>query len=400
MDLFTKEQLTELARVQEGPCVSIFMPTLHVESQLAQNPIRLKNLVRRTRQEMKDMGHREPVIDKVLEPLNDLLGFNDFWLDQSDGLAVFLTPDEVRFFRLPLSFEELVFVGDRFHLKPLFPILASNNVFYLLALSQTYVRLYQGTHYSISVVQSTEIPKDIVEVLWAEDYSPDTSKLQQGDRLKLSAGNAQFHGHGLEPEDLKHEPHDELLRFFQGIDRGIHETLREERAPLLLAGVEYYLPIYRRANSYQHLIEDTIVAGSPVRIRPEDLHPKAWEIVYPRFLEAQAEAINQFKEQYSRNGHMASEELKEIVPAAVFSRVDKLFVPIGQHVWGRYDEVNNTVELHEERQPGDDDLLDLAAIHTYMHGGTVHALQPENMPASTPLAATFRYPADVTASER
>ena len=35
------------------------------------------------------------------------------------------------------------------------------------------------------------------------------------------------------------ERKDELLRYFQHIDRGLHALLREETAPLVLAGVEY-----------------------------------------------------------------------------------------------------------------------------------------------------------------
>lgn len=399
MDIFTKEELKELALTQASPCVSLYMPTFHVEAELQQNPIRFKNLLRKGRQQLHDEGYREQEVEQVMGHLQGAAEASDFWRTMSDGLAVFATPEGVQFFRLPIAFEELVVTGKRLHLKPLFPIIATNNAFYVLALSQTHVRLFQGTHYSINEVQTAEIPKHILEVLWADDFSSDLSKLQQGDRHERAAENAQFHGHGMEPEDLKHQPHDELRRFFQEINRGIHETLREERAPMVLAGVEYYLPIYREVNGYKHLVDDKIIPGSPVRVDPKELHGKAWELVEPLFLERQKEAVEHYHHLKGNNAAFVSDDIHEVLPAAVFSRVETLFVPVGSHLWGRYEMETNVIELHDEQAPGDDDLLDLAAVHTYLNGGAVHALRTENMPTDESIAATFRYPAEMTAEE-
>ncbi len=398
MDLFTKEHLTELAQTRGTTCISVFMPTFHVESELAQNPIRLKNLVKRIRQELKDVGTREPEIDKMLEPVQNLFGQSDFWLHQSDGLAIFATPQSMRVFRLPLSLPELVTVGQRFHLKPLFPLIATNNRFYVLALSQHSVRLYQGTHHSLSEVESRDIPKDISEALPFEVVEG-TTRL----RVRQIAGRGNepsFHGHGGDAEDEKHEPNDHIKRFFHEVAQGLTETLKDETAPVVLAGVEYYLPLFREANTYAHLVEDAIVAGNPESVKPQQLHERAWEIVQPIFQAAQEKSIQTYRRLRSTDGRLASAELKEIIPAAVFSRVDTVFVPIGRHRWGYYDVDDNTVEIHDEKQTGDEDLLDLAAVHVFMHGGTVHALRPENMPDQHPLAAVFRYPADVLAEER
>jgi hypothetical protein len=43
-----------------------------------------------------------------------------------------------------------VVVTDRFHIKPLLPLLSGDGRFYVLALSQSEVRLLQGTRYSVS----------------------------------------------------------------------------------------------------------------------------------------------------------------------------------------------------------------------------------------------------------
>jgi hypothetical protein len=41
--------------------------------------------------------------------------------------------------------------------------------------------------------------------------------------------------------------------------------------------------------------------------------------------------------------------------------------------------------------PGDEDLLDLAALQTFSTGGTVYAVTPEQMPDKAQVAAIFHY---------
>jgi hypothetical protein len=86
--------------------------------------------------------------------------------------------------------------------------------------------------------------------------------------------------------------------------------------------------------------------------------------------------------------------LKEIIPAAHHGRVESLFVAVGVQQWGRYEPGAGTVELHEDRALGDQDLLDLAAVETLAHAGDVYAVSPDKVPgpqANSPVAAVFRY---------
>jgi hypothetical protein len=49
------------------------------------------------------------------------------------------------------------------------------------------------------------------------------------------------------------------------------------------------------------------------------------------------------------------------------------------------------VEVRDRPQPGDQDLLDLAAVQTLFHGGTVYAVDPGDVPDDAPVAALLRY---------
>ncbi len=396
MDLLNREQLKDLAQVQNDLCISLYMPTVRVESDVSQNPIRLKNLLKEVRGKLKESGHREEQIDEVLKPAQSRLEDSNFWMYQSDGLAIFITPEDTKYFRLPLDFKELCFVGRRFLLKPLFPLIATNNRFYMLALNQKHVQLYLGTRYSMNEIEASEIPRSITDALFYDD-----PERQLQFRTANRAGerqDAMFHGQGRQNDDVRSRPQDTLRRFFREIDHGLMEHLRDETAPLLLAGVESHLPIYRESNSYEHLISDEIVGGNTEHLNLKDLHAKAWPVMERHFLHERQEAIEKFQELTGKDGELSSTEMDDIIASAAYSRVDTLFARVGEHRWGTFDPESGRVTVHDEYQPGDEDLLDLAAVNTYLNGGVVHALKEEDMPADAVLAATYRFPMQETAN--
>ena len=399
MDLFNREELTRLVDLQDGTCISVYMPTHRFRSDWSQNTTRLKNLLRDARDQLRDQKVRETDIDQLLGDARRLLDRPGFWRELSEGLAVFITTEASEFYRLPLSFEEIVIVEDQFHLKPLFPLIAANDRYYLLALSQNDVRLYQGTDQAISEVEAAEIPADIVSAIQRYEEPPEQG-VQMHTQGASQNGDAdqRHHGHGSS-EDQSREPKDQLKRFFREIDESVSGYIGGEDVPLVLAGVSEYLPLYQGVNSYPNLVEDDIVAGNPEHLDMKELHNEAWDIVESVLQDRQREEMDRFRETYHQNGGLASSNFHEILPACAYGRVETLFVPVGQYRWGRFDPETNTVEVHDSQQPGDGDLLNYAAVSAYMNGARVHALQPANMPGGRSVAATFRYQADVAAEE-
>jgi hypothetical protein len=156
----------------------------------------------------------------------------------------------------------------------------------------------------------------------------------------------------------------------------------------VLAGVEYLFPLYEQANTYPHLLDEGI-AGNPEELTPEELHARAWPLVQPTFMEAQEEAAARYSQLVGTG--QATADVREAVLAAHRGRIDVLFVALGIQVWGKFDPSTVTIHMHEDAQPGDEDLLDLAAIQTILKGGTVYAVEPGQVPDDAPLAAVFRY---------
>lgn len=382
MTLLSINELTKLIEKPDGNCVSIYLPTHRLGTTTQQDPIRFKNLIKEAEDKLITGRLRGQDARRFLEPAQTLDN-NHFWQHQSDGLAIFISNNVFCYYCLPLNFEELLVVSDRFHLKPLLPLLTGDGQFYILALSQNQVRLLQGTRYSVSEVELEDIPQSIAEALKYDDpekqFQFHTGTAQVGgDRPGM------FHGQGAGNDEQK----DRLLRYFHKVSGGLEELLKNQRAPLVLAGVDYLLPIYKEANNYTYLMDEGIT-GNPEELKAEELHSSAWEIVQPYFHNAQQEVIDRYQE-LAGTGQTAN-NIQEVVSAAYYQRIESLFVPVGLQQWGLFNPSTSEIQIHHEHSPGDDDLMDLAAIHTVLNGGTVYAVEPEKVPGDAELAAVLRY---------
>jgi hypothetical protein len=198
-------------------------------------------------------------------------------------------------------------------------------------------------------------------------------------------GAGSLHGHGEDDDEKK-----DILRFFQSVNQGVNNLLDDRNIPMVLAGVDYLLPIYREASSYQNLLDDGIV-GNPDRENSRELHQRAWKIVRPIYEESQKKAFEKFEQLHGQKSDLAVSDVKAAVKAAVLGQVETIFVPLGAHKWGRYDAQNNKVLLKKEPAPENEDLFDFAAAQTLLNSGQVFAVPPEQMPGGGELAAILRY---------
>lgn len=367
--------------------VSLYLPTHSGGAAKEQDPIRLKNALQEAEERLLDTDLQPEEAEDLLAPARNLIDNENFWKRQSQGLALFLAEDFLRYYQMPLDFQERVVVSDHFHIKPLLPGLSNNGRFYVLALDQEEIELYQGSRYSISEINLEQIPEGLAEILKWDDPEQRLN-LHTGSKSVVDGGvSAIFHGHGVASED---DPDEYITRYFHRVDEGVSDWLAGEEAPLVLAGVEYLLPLYQEANSYPHILSEGI-KKDPQALTPAELHARAWEIVEPLFKDDQEEAYNAYYHLADSEPDRTSQAIEEIVPAAYFERVEVLFVALDAVRWGRFDPENSEVELHEEAQPKDKDLLDLAAAHTLQNGGTVYAVERDDIPGESPLAAVFRF---------
>lgn len=388
MSLFKHNDFNQLSTVHDNHCVSIYIPT-HRKSAggegMEKDRIHLKNQLKEATKQLEAFGMKDSEANEYLKPISTYMDDLDFWLHQSDGLAIFYHGDEVRTFELPLNPEPFTYVNDHYYLKPLANLLHDESRHYILNLSLQSVTFYEATKERIAEVKIDDfVPQEMRESV---GYDVEEKHLQQrtGQGENAESGGL-FHGHGVGNESEKKE---EAFQHFQKIDDGLMKLIKEEQIPLVVACVDYLFPIFKKASSYKY-IADQNLDGNYEDADLLTLKEKAWEIVKDDFEQDMGEAEDRFKALVSEG--KSSSDPSKLVPASVAGRMETLFLKKGEHLWGRYIEKDHKIQTHQVRRVGDTDLLDLASTKTIAQGGKVYQLNEADMPTDDSyISGIFRY---------
>ena len=387
MDILSRNDLLSLVNRTGKNCISLYMPT-HRGAGARQDPIRFRNLLDQAHEMLIANGLRVNQADQLMEPAMRLLDSSDFWRHQSEGIAVFLTDGFFSHYRLPLSLPQMVCVNEHFAIKPLLPMFVQEGMIYVLAISKNYVRLLHGSPQSCMELTHPDIPANLDEVLKYDQHEKQVQWHTQTPPA-FSAGGAKRAAFCIGQAALDKDVHkEEISRFCLQIDRGLRALLHDQHWPLVLASVEYIVPIYRQVNTYRHLALEYI-SGNPDRRSDDDLMREAWKLLRPQFQQRRQQAIDRYSR--AMNIGMATANLSEIIPAACAGRIGVLLAGTKQPQWGLYNPDTQSVRLHKKRENGDVDLGDLAVVQTLLHGGQVMPASSEEQELPYSIAAIYRY---------
>jgi len=390
MAIITDDQLRSLMEHRRPQSITIHAPMHRAGRETAQNAVRFKNGLREARETLEAMGVPEDEARRRLRDAAALVEDTLFWRHQGQGLAVYLDAQRMQVLRLPLELEPRVVVGDRFFVKPLLRLLSGDGRFYILALSQKESRFFEASRFGVRPMELVDAPESIDDLM---QFIDEQKSLQFHTSGSAPPGGGRrsivFHGHGVGIDDS--EKQKRLFEYCRMVDRSICRALGESDRPLVLAADETLQKAYRKANRYDGLL-DSGLRGNPERLEAPTLHEQAWPRVRGIFEAPIRQARERFQE--AAAGPRAVHEADQALESSLDGQIDTLFVAYDAHVWGRFDPASRMIERHESPAPDDEELLDRAAVQTYLHGGTVYAVSREAMPesAGTSIAAILRYP--------
>jgi hypothetical protein len=383
MDRIHRADLRQLVDWKKGPCVSLFMP-MHLNGRDGtEDPIRVRKTADEAEERLiHDYELRRTEAALFVAPLRDLLLDAQAWNQRGQSIAFFAANGFHRMFHVAGELEACVCVDDHLHVLPLLPLTSHEERFFVLAISQNVVRFFEGNAERLQETPLARIPKNLKEAIDIED-AEHGQRYHSGNTGSLGKQMALHHGQGGKPDTIKGD----LRQFLRQIAAVVDQRLKEEGAPLVLATVEATVPMWREVSDYKFLLDD-FVAGSPDHTSVAELHVKAWPLVQPALAGHRKWCERQL---LRMEGAKVASSLRDIVPAAISGRVAALFIDCKRSRWGQYDAANHAVVLHREREDGDQDLVELAAIETMKNGGDVFDLRPEESGASEPAEALLRF---------
>jgi hypothetical protein len=380
-----KKTFEDLAQKHHLHCVSIYLPMdldgMEQNRHLAQ--ARLKQCIKRVENvlEVREMSKQD--IKEYLEPIGNLLANIELWRNPSNGLAVFLDPEEgMRYYKMPIAFEEKTMVASHYYLLPLLPLYHNDGDYFLLELSRDYVKLYEASRHHFQDVAVEDFAPGRLEEAVGFDFRPKMLQFRSGQN---EFGAGAFHGYGEGKDDDKKE----LITFLRAVDQGVKKMLGNKRGPLVLACVDYLYDIYREVITYPEIFGANL-GGDPEFKNKKSLHRESWQVVENHFMGVKGQKIERVEEWC--HTQKTSYELDDIVPAAWHGKIDTLFVDRTKEVFGTYDLESNEVTVDGKPEIYNTSLTNLAAMETFLKGGQVYVLPPEEMPIKgSPLNALFRY---------
>lgn len=375
--MITRDDILNLAKKERDVCVSIYLPTHKMGEEVQQDPIRLKNLLNEATEQLKEHNLKEQQLAELLNEARDLLDKPMFWQHNDQGLALFIAEDDFEYYRIPHSFKERVMVDDHFLITPLIPMISLEGTFCILALSQKNMRLLKCTRASVEEIELEDSPTSMEEFKKYDVYEKNITSAGSGGSASM------FHGWGDGSVETN-----AVENYLKTVENEVTSILRKRNDPLLVAGIDEATAIYKNVNHYSRLM-DNAISGNPDPKSDTEIKDEGWKVIQSYFLKDMYDDIERF-------GHLIgsdrqSDNLTQIVEAAYYGKVESLFVPIGEYSWGWFDMERDVVHHSAEPKNGEHDLINMAAIKTLTQSGNVYALDKEDMPNGSSIAAIFRY---------
>ena len=192
-----------------------------------------------------------------------------------------------------------------------------------------------------------------------------------------------YHGQGGHRDTLK----DEVAEYFQLVDKALWPVLRDSDWPLIVAGVDYELAIFRDVATHTRINDESLTGGFDY-VTDDVVYERALPLAQRSYAKLKTKAINTLTD-FAHTGR-ASYEIEKIVPAAYQGQVETLFVNPQAAEYGRFHPETNWVEFTTERSPALD-LMEIATAQAILHRGTVYSVAPTELPGNSVLGAVFRF---------
>jgi hypothetical protein len=379
----TPRSLADLA-AHRGPSLSLLLPTPWRGVEARQIAIALKDLLREAQEQARARGLPDATAAALLDPVRELVDDADFWRAAGEGAALFATPGELRSFRLGAAPAPRAVVGERFYLRPLLaPIDAP--AFHLLGVSRHRVRLLEGDRESLRELDLGPVPGDFEAALGELQFH---RGLQQHSATPAGLGRRAivFHGHGADDEE---HLEDDLFKYFRLLADALRERLGDDDRPLVVAAVEEHLPVLLQRAGLPGTVLAEGIAGNPDYLSERELHARAWPLVEAWARRAAAVDVERVRDATDRA--RVATETSAIVRAAAGGRIDTLLTAAGAELWGTFDPAAQALAVHAAAEPGDEELINLAACETLAARGAVRELPPAELPGPGPMAALLRW---------
>ena len=357
VDIPSMSDFNKLREVRADACVSIYLPTTPITSEIGASKIEYANQVKEALSQSQALTDKRRLAN-MEELLTGLSNYEEFWLKQARSLAVLATPDRIWTFRLANRLKSFVEVADRFMLSPLLRSITFAHTAHVVVISESAARLI-------------EIASDI------EPYEVKVPDMPKDMNSAVGTGN----------EKISSNTAGRLTQYCRLVDSALRRYLTRMDIPLIVAGSEAATNAFRSVYSGNNLIGEISNAGLD-RANPTEIGDLARPVL-DRYYERQVADIRSRFEHLTAEGRTTT-DIALAARAATFGQIDTLLADMDEMVHGTIDEETGAVSFGKEG-PDTYNVIDEIASRVLANGGRVLAVRKSDIPHNQSLAAIFRF---------
>ena len=162
--------ISELLANHHAPCISIYQPMHRASPPAEEDAVRFRDHVDKMGETLSQR-YGNAVAREMREKVRSVAKDAAFWEGDRDGIAIFACPDYLRVIELkrdPIAhpaIENLLIVGDGFHVKPLIRMVQSDERYQILCLEMKEVRVFEGDRYEVRELPLKHVPRNPTDSL-------------------------------------------------------------------------------------------------------------------------------------------------------------------------------------------------------------------------------------------
>ena len=360
-----------------GPCITMLLPPHHPGEPAGSSLARIKADIQAAMQHLVARRFPKSEAEDLLSPLERLTDGSRFVSGSHYGHAIFCSHDVFQQFQLTQPVPAALSVASSFSIRKLAHELALPRLFYILELSKDRIAALECRGLHAAPIQLPGVPETLVEAL---DLDAPDHNLEGYSSIGSSTGNMHSIRFGM--GSARESRHAHLADYYRMVDRRLQELLNEPETPLILAGVEEDLALYRSVSGYRSLVKHGIPGSPGVARDPTEMWQRAGAILRQEAIERDAAALVAELEKTAPNRF--STDPNTILEAAFDGRISHLFIDEHGERMGEF-----ARGVHKSL--GEEDLLNPAMVQTILHHGKACELPSDRMPKGSIAVGIMRF---------
>lgn len=300
-------KVRELAKILDGPMVSLYMPTHQTSPENKQDVIRYKNLLNEAKNMLRD--NPKVKLDEYFAEADRILNDVDFWNYTTDGLGVLIDCGCTRVYHLTGEVDEGITVGDYYNVIPLINYFKLPSDYYLLEISRDRFRMF--TFFG-GLIEELKI-----NIVGSFDELYDDKDMSDQRINPTASSTVALHSHVTKSD----EDEKNTKKYFRYLKTELERFFRYKDTPIILFGRE------RTVNEFKAMVDlpfAAIVNQDLETYTEKELVDELRNRLLPTYIDEVKKQVDQLKEEINLGNAITN--FSEIERDVGLGRIQKLFI--------------------------------------------------------------------------